>query len=137
MSAASTPLRDVDDAPPRDRVRPQGMALPFDLVLVLAVAGLAACSLVAIRSSTADDIAGDPTYYFERQAIFFAVGGVLSLALIKFDYSRLRPARWWHLRLLDAVDLRRQGDRLRGQGLAALDRRSGPSSSKPPSWARS
>ena len=83
MSAASTPLRDIDDAPPRDRVRPQGMALPFDVVLLLAVAGLAACSLVAIRSSTADDIAGDPTYYFNRQAIFFAVGGVISLALIK------------------------------------------------------
>jgi rod shape determining protein RodA len=95
VSAASTPLRDIDDAPPRDRARPQGMALPFDLVLVLAVAGLAACSLVAIRSSTADDIAGDPTYYFKRQAIFFAVGGVLSLALIRFDYSRLRVARWW------------------------------------------
>lgn len=95
MSAASTPLRDVDDAPPRDRVRPQGMALPFDLVLLLAVAGLAACSLIAIRSSTADDIKGDPTYYFDRQAIFFAVGGVVSLALIKFDYSRLRAARWW------------------------------------------
>jgi rod shape determining protein RodA len=95
MSAASTPLRDIDDAPPRERSRPQGMALPFDLVLILAVVGLAACSLVAIRSSTADDITGDPTYYFKRQAIFFAVGGVLSLALIRFDYARLRAARWW------------------------------------------
>ena len=95
MSAASTPLRDVDDAPPRDRVRPQGMALPFDIVLVLAVLGLAACSLIAIRSSTADDITGDPTYYFKRQLIFFAVGGVLSLALIRFDYALLRRARWW------------------------------------------
>ena len=95
MSAASTPLRDIDDAPPRERARPQGMALPFDVVLVLGVIGLAICSLIAIKSSTADDITGDPTYYFKRQAIFFAVGGVLSLALIKFDYSRLRVARWW------------------------------------------
>jgi rod shape determining protein RodA len=95
MSAASTPLRDVDDAPPRDRSRPQGMALPFDLVLILGVIGLAACSLIAIRSSTADDIAGDPTYYFNRQLIFFIVGGVASLALIRIDYSRLRGARWW------------------------------------------
>jgi rod shape determining protein RodA len=95
MSAASTPLRDVDDAPPRDRGRPQGMALPFDLVLILGVIGLAACSLIAIRSSTADDIAGDPTYYFNRQLIFFIVGGVASLALIRIDYSRLRGARWW------------------------------------------
>lgn len=95
MSAASTPLRDVDDAPPRERAKPQGMALPFDVVLVLGVIGLAICSLVAIKSSTADDIKGDPTYYFERQLIFFCVGGVLSLALVKLDYSRLRPARWW------------------------------------------
>ncbi len=95
MSAASTPLRDVDDAPRATASALQGMALPFDLVLLLAVAGLAACSLIAIRSSTADDIKGDPTYYFDRQAIFFAVGGVISLALIKFDYSRLRAARWW------------------------------------------
>jgi rod shape determining protein RodA len=95
MSAATTPLRDVDDAPPRERVRVQGMALPFDIVLVLAVAGLAACSLLAIRSSTADDIAGDPGYYFKRQIIFFAFGGVLSLALIRLDYSLLRRARWW------------------------------------------
>jgi rod shape determining protein RodA len=95
MNAASTPLRDIDDAPPRERSRPQGMALPFDLVLILGVVGLAICSLIAIRSSTADDIAGSPTYYFKRQLIFFCVGGVLSLALIKLDYTRLRGARWW------------------------------------------
>ncbi|HWI71744.1 MAG TPA: FtsW/RodA/SpoVE family cell cycle protein, partial [Baekduia sp.] len=95
MSAASTPLRDIDDAPPRERSRPQGMALPFDVVLVLGVIGLAICSLVAIKTSTADDIAGDPTYYYKRQLIFFVVGGVLSLALIRLDYSRLRAARWW------------------------------------------
>lgn len=95
MSAASTPLRDVDDAPPRDRVRVQGAALPFDVVLLLCVMGLAACSLLAIRTSTTDDIPGDPTYYFERQAIFFAVGGVLSLALIRLDYTFLRRIRWY------------------------------------------
>jgi rod shape determining protein RodA len=95
MSAATTPLRDVDDAPPRDRSRPQGMVLPFDLVLLLGVAGLAVCSLIAIKSSTADDIPGNPQYYLERQAIFFGAGGLISLAMIKFDYSRLRVARWW------------------------------------------
>jgi rod shape determining protein RodA len=96
MSAASTPLRDVDDTPPRERARrPQGMALPFDVVLILGVLGLAACSLVTIRAATVDDIAGDPTYYFKRQAIFFAVGGVLSLALVRLDYARLRAARWY------------------------------------------
>lgn len=95
MSATTTPLRDIDDAPPRDRARVHGMALPFDVVLLLAVAGLAACSLLAIKSSTADDIDGDPGYYFKRQVIFFAVGGVVSLALIRFDYALLRRARWY------------------------------------------
>jgi rod shape determining protein RodA len=95
MSAASTPLRDVDDAPPRERARPQGMALPFDVVLILGVIGLGICSLVAIKSSTADDITGDPEYYFKRQAVFFVVGGLLSLGMIKLDYTRLRTARWW------------------------------------------
>jgi rod shape determining protein RodA len=95
VSAASTPLRDIDDAPPRDRARVQGMALPFDVVLLLAVVGLAICSLVTIRTATTDDIAGDPTYYFKRQAVFFAVGGVISLALVRFDYSLLRRARWY------------------------------------------
>jgi rod shape determining protein RodA len=95
VSAATTPLRDIDDAPPRDRVRVAGMALPFDVVLVLAVLGLVACSLLTLKTSTADDIPGDPTYYFQRQAIFFGVGGVLSLALIRFDYSLLRRGRWY------------------------------------------
>jgi rod shape determining protein RodA len=95
MSATTTPLRDVDDAPPgRDRVRPAGMALPIDLVLFLGIIGLAACSLITIRSATADDIAGQPDYYFNRQAIFFAVGGVLCLVLSRVDYALLRKAKW-------------------------------------------
>ena len=84
-------MRDIDDAPPRDRARPQpAWRCRSTSSCCSAVAGLAACSLITIRSSTADDIAGDPTYYFKRQAIFFAVGGVLSLALCPLDYSRLR-----------------------------------------------
>jgi rod shape determining protein RodA len=92
--AVSTPLRDRD-APPTPRSRPAGMALPIDLVLLLGVLGLAACSLVTIHSATADDVAGDPLFYFKRQATFFAVGGVLMLAMIPLNYSRLRPLKWW------------------------------------------
>jgi rod shape determining protein RodA len=94
VSATTTPIRDVDDAPPAPP-KPTGMALPFDLVLVLGVLGLAACSLVTLRAATADDIPGDPTYYFKRQATFFVVGGLLSLGLIGLNYSRLRGLKWW------------------------------------------
>jgi rod shape determining protein RodA len=93
---ATTPIRDVDDTPPpprRDRL--PGMALPFDVVLVLGVVGLAVCSLVTLHAATADDVRGDPTYYFQRQTIFFVVGGLLSLALIALDVSRLRRITWW------------------------------------------
>ncbi|QEC49685.1 rod shape-determining protein RodA [Baekduia soli] len=71
------------------------MALPIDLVLILGVIGLAACSLVTIRAATVDDVPGQPGYYFDRQAIFFAVGGVISLGLSRLDYGLLRRARWW------------------------------------------
>ena len=92
---ATTPIRDVDDAPPPTSGRIPGMALPFDVVLVLGVIGLAACSLVTIRAATVDDVASDPLYYFKRQAIFFGVGGVLMLVLSRLDYTFLRRARWW------------------------------------------
>jgi rod shape determining protein RodA len=94
--SATTPIRDVDDAPPGARTssRPPGMALPFDLVLLLGVIGLAACSLVTLHSATANDVPGNPTYYFKRQAIFFVVGGLLSLVFLRVDYSRLRELKW-------------------------------------------
>jgi len=92
----TTPIRDVEDEPmgARERIRPTGMALPFDLVLILGVVGLAAASLITLRAATADDIAGSPRFYFDRQAIFFAVGGVIMLVLSRLDYSLLRRARW-------------------------------------------
>jgi rod shape determining protein RodA len=96
--SATTPIRDIDDAPPQPggwASRVPGMALPFDLVLFLGVIGLAACSLVTIKAATADDVTGDPTYYLNRQAVFFAVGGVLCLVLSRLDYALLRRGHWW------------------------------------------
>jgi rod shape determining protein RodA len=91
MSSGPVPaIRDVDDTP-RPAARPAGMALPFDLVLLLATVGLAACSLVTIHAAT---LAGDAYYYVERQAVFFVLGGVLSLLVARLDYSRLREAKW-------------------------------------------
>jgi rod shape determining protein RodA len=97
MSAAMTPIRDVDDAPPggaRSGARPPGMALPFDVVLLIGVPGLAACSLITIRASTEDDIPGDPLYFLKRQAAFFAVGLFVALVLSRVDYSRLRELKY-------------------------------------------
>lgn len=93
---ASTSIRDRErDAPPAPRARPAGMALPIDVVLLLGVVGLAVCSLITVRAATVDDVTGNPSYYFKRQATFFAIGGVLSLAMIFLNYSLLRRLKWW------------------------------------------
>ena len=95
MSTATVPIRDVDDAPPgRAGNRPPGMALPFDLGLVVATLGLMACSLVTLRAATADDIPGNPNYYVTRQAIYFGLGSLVALVFLRVDYSRLRQLKW-------------------------------------------
>jgi rod shape determining protein RodA len=92
--AVSTPIRDVDDVPAAVAVRPVGLALPFDPLLLLSVIGLCAASLVTISGATADDIPGDPHYYVDRQGIYFAVGLVLAVILARIDYSRLRGTKY-------------------------------------------
>lgn len=99
MSTAPTsPIHDVDDAPVRGAgtgaSRAIGMALPIDVPLLLGVVGLAICSLLTIKSATVDDVAGDPHYYLKRQVVFFVVGGLLALPLLRFDYSHLRRLKW-------------------------------------------
>ncbi|CAB4931179.1 unannotated protein [freshwater metagenome] len=73
--------------------RLRSLVAVFDPVLVLAVLGLATCSLVAVGQGTADDVAGDPTYFLKRQLIYFLVGGALALTIWRLDYSRLREIR--------------------------------------------
>jgi rod shape determining protein RodA len=90
----STPIHDVDDVPAATTARPMALALPFDPILLLAVIGLCAASLVTIGGATSDDIAGDPHYYINRQAVYFVVGAVLALVLARVDYSRLRGAKY-------------------------------------------
>ena len=70
-----------------------GLGLPFDPVLLLAVLGLAACSLITVAAATSDDIAGDPHYFLKRQAIYFVVGAAAAALLWRLDYSRLRELR--------------------------------------------
>jgi rod shape determining protein RodA len=90
----SSPIRDVDDVPAVTPMRPAGLSLPFDPILLLAVIGLCAASLVTLAGATADDIQGDPNYYVNRQAIYFVVGLVLAAVLARIDYSRLRATKY-------------------------------------------
>ena len=87
MSAAA--IRDVSEPSPA-RGRPATLSLPFDPVLLLAVLGISACSLVTINAATVDDVTGQPDYYVIRQAVYFALGLVLAVVVSRFDYSRLR-----------------------------------------------
>ena len=95
-TAASTPIREVSDAPPTARARAgaRTLSLPFDPVLLLAVIGICIGSLVTIAGATADDISGDPSYYVKRQAIYFVVGALAAAVLARIDYSRLREAKY-------------------------------------------
>src|SRR6185312_8014515 len=90
----STPIHDVDDVPAASTTRAVTLALPFDPILLLAVIGLCAASLVTISGATSDDIAGDPNYYVNRQGIYFVIGTVMAVILARIDYSRLRGAKY-------------------------------------------
>jgi rod shape determining protein RodA len=92
--AVTSPIMDVDDVPAAAPARPIGLSLPFDPILLLAVLGLCAVSLIVLKGATADDIPGDPHYYVNRQAVYFGVGLVLAAVLARIDYSRLREAKY-------------------------------------------
>src|SRR5215216_2334215 len=65
----------------------------IDLLLLLAGAGLLACSVYVLSAATGNDIAGNPNYYVYRQAAYGGVGVLLMLLLSRFDYSRLRELK--------------------------------------------
>jgi rod shape determining protein RodA len=65
----------------------------IDVLLLLAVLGLVACSLYTISTATQGDIAGNPYYFVIRQAAYAGVGLVLMFLISRFDYSRLREWR--------------------------------------------
>jgi len=73
---------------------PRRIALPFDGVLLLAVIGICAASLVTLNYATANDIEGRPDYYVTRQAVYFVVGLLLAAGLARIDYSRLRELKY-------------------------------------------
>src|SRR3954463_3923561 len=92
MGVATTPIVDP--------TRPEGVAverrtgLPFDPVLLLAVLGICAASLITLHGATKDDPNITANYYVTRQAIYFAVGLLMAAGLARIDYSRLRELKY-------------------------------------------
>ncbi|HET8977923.1 MAG TPA: rod shape-determining protein RodA [Solirubrobacteraceae bacterium] len=79
MTSLSTPIQVADETTtPRAR-----KVLLLDPFLLLAAAGLVACSFVTLRNAVGPSVA-------ERQLIYAGIGMVLALLLSRFDYSRLR-----------------------------------------------
>lgn len=72
--------------------RSLSLALPVDPILVLAVLGLCACSLVTLKHTT---VAGTPEgYYFSRQLVYVVLGVVIAGVVSRIDYARLRELRY-------------------------------------------
>ncbi len=90
--SATTPITPASEPPPP--LVPREIRLRLDPLLVLAALGLVACSIVAIKGSTADDVAGSPYYYVYRQLAFAGIGILLMWGCSRLDYSRLRELRY-------------------------------------------
>jgi len=88
----STPIQPVAEPPPL--LERRSFRLRLDPLLTLAVLGLCACSVLTIRSATSDDIAGQPSYYVTRQALYVGVGLALMYGVSRIDYSRLRELKY-------------------------------------------
>jgi rod shape determining protein RodA len=82
-----SPIKPTDDGP---ALPPRAMRLPLDPLITLAVAGLAACSVLTLKTATRNLIPGDPSYYVNRQVLYLGLGLALMVVLAQIDYARLR-----------------------------------------------
>jgi rod shape determining protein RodA len=85
-------------------IRPRVVSL-VDPLLILATAGLVACSLVTLRGATRSTVPGHPLYYVERQSIYVALGVIVAVLLSRMDYSRLREYKHGMYALLIASNV--------------------------------
>jgi rod shape determining protein RodA len=90
VSSGALPIRPVEE---HALARPRAL-LRMDPLLLLAALGLATCSLITLKGATRSINPGHPMYYVERQAIYFAIGVLVALALAQIDYSRLREYKY-------------------------------------------
>lgn len=88
----STPTIQPASEPPA-ALLPREWRLRLDPLLLVASLGLVACSLIALRGATVNDVPGQPYAYVIRQAIFAGAGLVLMYGVSRLDYSRLRELR--------------------------------------------
>jgi rod shape determining protein RodA len=65
----------------------------IDVLLLLAVVGLMACSIYTLGTATEDDVEGSPYYYVIRQSAYAGAGILIMLLVARFDYSRLRELK--------------------------------------------
>jgi rod shape determining protein RodA len=70
------------------------VGLPYmDLPLMLAAIALVAFSTFVLAEATKGDVPGDPSFFYERQAIYSGIGIVGMILLTRLDYSRFRELR--------------------------------------------
>ncbi len=100
MSVA-TPLTTVE---PQADPAPRAL-LRFDPLLMVAAAGLVACSLITLKGATRTTNPGHPLFYVERQAVYAAIGLVIAVLLSWIDYTRLRRYRYVMYALLIALNI--------------------------------
>src|ERR1044072_3051524 len=65
----------------------------MDGALALSATALAAFSVFVLSQATVNDIAGDPNYFADRQAIYACFGLLGMYLLTRVDYSRFRELR--------------------------------------------
>jgi rod shape determining protein RodA len=85
-----SPISAPEDAAAHGAGPSRALQLPFDPLLMVAVIGLAVCSVVTLGPVTRKFVPGDPHYYVTRQAVYLIVGFVLMAVLARMDYARLR-----------------------------------------------
>jgi rod shape determining protein RodA len=89
-----TPIQPADEtAAPKVRA-----LLLVDPMLLLAAAGLIACSVVTLTNAVGSSVA-------QRQGIYAGIGILLALILSRFDYSRLRQLKYGLFGLMVLLNL--------------------------------
>ncbi len=92
MTTQTSPIRHPSQVARSAAPRPLSLALPFDLILAIAVVGICVCSLVALNTVHDQGLADG--HYMKRQAVYFAAGGFIALLISRIDYSRLRELKY-------------------------------------------
>lgn len=93
-----TPIQIVEEPKGRGAT---GHLLRIDPLLLLAGVGLSGCSVLVLHALNLHPYTGE----YKRQAIFAAVGVLLSFVISRFDYSRLREFRYVIYGLMILINL--------------------------------